>query len=312
LIEQRTFPTSLGVDPTSGYTSTYIQSGEDSHDFAFFPNDGILAIPYENGPIKLWDITQGNKLVHPISCCTWTQDMVLAFSSRLHPRLAIAHADTGIVLIWDLVTDTQIQTLHVMLPNTPTALVIYSVLLSPDGERLVTLKSDATLETWDVKTGDKLLILPGPTQTPDTTELDFSPDGKFLLIADCSGTQVVRDIATGAEIRRFSKRGCTFGAAFSADNKMIAMRGPETKVFSLETGEEVLSLPIRGGLVLFSPDGTRLIAGVGANASDPATVDVFMMQLNDLVALAKTRVTRGLTTAECQQYLHMEACLASP
>ncbi len=59
-------------------------------------------------------MTQGGKPVYPISCCTWTQDMQLAFSSRLHPRLAIAHADTGTVLIWDLATDTQIHTLQVI------------------------------------------------------------------------------------------------------------------------------------------------------------------------------------------------------
>ncbi len=187
-----------------------------------------------------------------------------------------------------------------------------SVLLSPDGERLVILKSDATLETWDVKTGQKLLTMLGPTIAADTTELDFSPDGKLLLIADCSGIQVVRDVATGAEVRRFSKRGCTFGAGFSADNKLIALRGPETKVFSIETAQEVLSLPIRGGVVIFSPDGRRLIAGVGANASEPATVEVFLMQLKELVALAKTRVTRDLTTGECQQYLHGEACPIEP
>jgi len=54
LIEQRSLLTSLEADPASGYTSTSIQPGEGSHDFAFFPEAGILAIPYENGPIKLW------------------------------------------------------------------------------------------------------------------------------------------------------------------------------------------------------------------------------------------------------------------
>jgi hypothetical protein len=31
-----------------------------------------------------------------------------------------------------------------------------------------------------------------------------------------------------------------------------------------------------------------------------------------LIALAKSRVTRSLTTEECQQYLHVEACPAEP
>jgi hypothetical protein len=34
----------------------------------------------------------------------------------------------------------------------------------------------------------------------------------------------------------------------------------------------------------------------------------FALDVEELIALARTRVTRGLTEAECQQYLHVEAC----
>jgi hypothetical protein len=37
-------------------------------------------------------------------------------------------------------------------------------------------------------------------------------------------------------------------------------------------------------------------------------VRVYALRLDDLLALAKARVTRSLTTAECRQYLHVEAC----
>jgi hypothetical protein len=33
---------------------------------------------------------------------------------------------------------------------------------------------------------------------------------------------------------------------------------------------------------------------------------------DDLIALAKSRLTRELTTEECQQYLHVDACPAVP
>jgi len=52
----------------------------------------------------------------------------------------------------------------------------------------------------------------------------------------------------------------------------------------------------------FSPDGTRL-----ATADDEA-VRVFLLKVDDLVELAKTRVTRSLTQEECQKYLHVEQC----
>ena len=51
--------------------------------------------------------------------------------------------------------------------------------------------------------------------------------------------------------------------------------------------------------VAFSPDGTRL-----AVASLDGTTRLYELKLDDLLALAKARVTRALTDTECQQYLH--------
>lgn len=56
----------------------------------------------------------------------------------------------------------------------------------------------------------------------------------------------------------------------------------------------------------FSPDGTRLISG-----SRDLTARVFAVDVEDLVGIAESRVTRGFTDAECDRYLHLEACPAS-
>jgi hypothetical protein len=39
---------------------------------------------------------------------------------------------------------------------------------------------------------------------------------------------------------------------------------------------------------------------------------MFLLDPVDLVALAKTRVTRALTIEECQKYLHVEQCPKEP
>ena len=41
-------------------------------------------------------------------------------------------------------------------------------------------------------------------------------------------------------------------------------------------------------------------------------VRVYALQMEDLVALAKSRLTRSLTTEECQKYLHVEQCPLEP
>jgi len=56
----------------------------------------------------------------------------------------------------------------------------------------------------------------------------------------------------------------------------------------------------------FSPDGTRL-----ATRSRDGTVRVYALRVEDLIKIAQSRVTRSLTTAECQKYLHVDQCPTS-
>ena len=58
--------------------------------------------------------------------------------------------------------------------------------------------------------------------------------------------------------------------------------------------------------VSFSPDGKRLAVGAVSG------VYVFVLPIEDVVALAKSRLTRTLTTEECQQYLHVAECPVEP
>jgi WD40 repeat protein len=75
------------------------------------------------------------------------------------------------------------------------------------------------------------------------------------------------------------------------------------------TGQELLTLHAPDALtsVAFSPDGSQL-----AVASRDGTARIYLLKIDDLIALAKQRVTRSLTTEECQQYLHVSTCPAEP
>jgi WD40 repeat protein len=296
----------------NGYTFSSIELDKNFRWYWSFPKEGIFAAAFQNGPMKFWDVTKGGKEVYPISCCNWTQDMVLSVSSRGKPRAAIGDTQTGKVMIWDLLSNANVRTLQVAGPNelaspasTPT-----SIVLSPDGDRLATLNNALTVQTWDVNTGTKLLEFSGPAIL-DSSGLWFSPDGKWLLIADCTGTVVIRDAITGAELYRFSSEAtCILDVALSPDGKKIAVSNThrQTKIWEMETGKELVTLP--GGFTLkFTPDGTRLIvAGQDGTVSSDQTVGIYFLRLDDLIAVAKSRLTRSLTNEECKQYLHMNQC----
>jgi len=68
----------------------------------------------------------------------------------------------------------------------------------------------------------------------------------------------------------------------------------------------LLSLPGHQSLVVrlaFSPDGRTL-----ATASLDGTARVYVVPPEDLLALARSRLTRPLNLEECQKYLHQEMC----
>jgi WD40 repeat protein/DNA-binding XRE family transcriptional regulator len=329
IVQQWSLRAEAMTEQISGFDSSSFKfsSGLRASWFWFFPSEGIFATAFENSPLQFWDVTNQGKPLYSISCCTWTPGMALSFSNRSKPRLAIGDPQKGMVMIWDLLADKRIQTLQVAEPNElvafrdPATLQSGSfsygdspIALSADGQRLATLKNDLTVDVWDVTTGRKLQNLPGPA-IADGSHLWFGPDGNWLVIADCTGTAVVRDAISGAEVYRFSNDGaCITGIAFNQNQKLIAFTSAqlETKILNFETWQEELTLP-GGWAIQFTPDGTRVIIG----RDEPtglvkATVRMYMINLDYAVALAKSRVTRSLTTKECQKYLHMDACPGEP
>jgi WD40 repeat protein len=186
---------------------------------------------------------------------------------------------------------------------------IVSVSFSPDGKQLATTSVDKTVKLWDAETGQALHTFTGHTNT--TSRVVFNPQGTRLATGSFDGTVRVWDLETFRELYTLSGHGASvWGIGFGPDGKYIATGSNDLtlRLWDAMTGEELLTLPIPAPSfqVLFTPDQTRLVV------QSPSGTNVYLPRIEDLLALAKSRVTRSLTAEECQKFLHTEVCPAEP
>ncbi len=267
-----------------------------------YNSDGTrLATGSLDATANVWDTTTGQKLLTLSGHENGVRDM--AFSPN-GERIVTGGLD-GTAKVWDTITGSLLYTL------TDHKGLVLGVAFSPDGTRVATASTDATAKIRDADTGEVLLTL--VRHTGGVPDIVYSPDGTRVATGSGDGTAIIWDAVTGRPL--FTLKGHNAGVqsvAFNANGTLLATGSEDNtaKVWDVATGKELLTLPGSGGGVkgvAFSP------ADAGDNlavASTDGVVRLFLLQIDDLLALAQSRVTRSLTTAECQKYLHVAECSA--
>jgi WD40 repeat protein len=202
------------------------------------------------------------------------------------------------------------------------------IAFSPDGTRLAATSEYGAAKIWNVETGKELFTLSGHTM--DSGRLTFSSDGTRLATASDDKTAKVWDVATGQDLLTLTGHtGWVNDVAFSPGGSRLITAGEDgtIKVWNARTGQELFSLYGNTSSVVriafssdcASPPEVAIATPIKkANpcrlltASEDGTVRSYLVQLEDLVVLAKSRLGRTLTTEECQKYLHMEQCPSKP
>ena len=102
--------------------------------------------------------------------------------------------------------------------------------------------------------------------------------------------------------------GTVWSTAFSPDGTRIVTASVDNtaRIWDATSGRELATL--RGHTFLvnsaaFSPDGTRIVT-----ASWDTTARVYLVHIEDLIALARSRLSRELTCQEREKYLHEPPC----
>ncbi len=275
---------------------------------AFSPDGKRIATGAMNGTVGIWDAGSG-QLVRSLPGHT-----ALVFDLAFSPdgtRFATSSWD-GTARVWDLVAGTAIVTFTDHLkPDQSAPSLLGGVAFSPDGKHILTGGTDGFAREWDAITGQEVRSFSG--EDLEIYGLALSLDGKRLALGRQDGVITVWDVASGQKLLHLSGHaGLIARLAFSQDGTRLASASFDkvAKVWDVTTGQELATLYGNTSNVFgvsFNPAGTQL-----ATAGGDGTTRTFTLEMDDLIKVAHSRVTRSLTSDECLKYLHQVECPAEP
>jgi WD40 repeat protein len=243
------------IDILTGQRAATIDAPRGVLTAALSPDGDTLAWSLDDNTIQLVKIPEGTirftLVAHPDPV------LDLRFSPTGSALFSASH--DGTVRVWDTATGAA-------LPPFEVGLEVLGIGVSPDGSVLAVVPSYGPVQLWDIDTR-RLIREVGGTGAYDTSDVSYSPDGRYL-VADLATGIFLWDLNTQKEI--WSSFGNSMAVAYSPNDDSLAY-------VDIDSGNRVYLGPIDGQgdfavvdqmqgpawELFFSPDGRYLAAADG-------------------------------------------------
>ncbi|HEV3084340.1 MAG TPA: sigma-70 family RNA polymerase sigma factor [Gemmataceae bacterium] len=252
---------------------------------AYAADAQVLGCISSDDLLHFWNLESGRELFLPRACKTSRPRLTVSPNGK---RMTYIDA-AKIVHVLDGPTGTEL--LRLSGPERE----IMAFAFAPDSQTLLAWSQDQNLYLWDTTTGKRQQRpCPGPCM-----EVSFSPDGRYLAMADSENRIFIVDAANGKEVRHITRQrpdsnGDIWGLAFSPDGKSLAWSSPgDSTIFMGEVASGKLRHRFVGhrcGIMslAFTDDGKKLVSG-----SDDTTALVW-----DLSGRSRVNAERRFTASE--------------
>jgi eukaryotic-like serine/threonine-protein kinase len=238
---------------------------------AWWSQPGLLLSGGDDGCLKVWDPkrTQAFRTVEGSGSFAWSPDgrqLATAVSERW------GVTGRGFINIWDVAAWRLAYQLPYLRTNVP-----YCLAWSPDARRLAASmdsgQDQEEVQIWDLSQRQMIHTVGQTNTSAGVRSLDWSPDGRFLLVACYDGA--VRIWSLESKEPAFIFRGhreAVSSAAWHPDGRRIASKdfGGRVLIWEAATGEVLRELhapsvfgPNRDHQVAWHPRGKLLAAGCG-------------------------------------------------
>jgi WD40 repeat protein len=133
------------------------------------------------------------------------------------------------------------------------------------------------------------------------SDIAFDPAGTRIAIAGHDRRVRIRNLSSRGAPADLVHAGAVLSIDWSPDGRTIATAAADeaVRIWDLLDGSEEQRFVGRGiiNVVRFAPDGRRLFVG-----GDDGVVRGFLLDRQELLDFAQSRVTRAMTAEECERY----------